>query len=1237
MQNIVRSGFGRLRLSVIICIAFYSLSPPTALTQESASPTFKSKIMRAASSVVDVGSFTVSKIEPRPGENMVLIHFTDLCSIQELRGNLKLLPPAPIEWYNSTITNQNILYLRGSFRYGQEYRIILPQGFRSSSGRTYAKGVTAFTMPNRPAELAFLEQGSVIERDSRQMLHVQLMNVNEVMYKGLRLPPALVPSAIRAVQNNPNRPWNELKDEFIRSGARLSEGLSKDGDFRPLSGQVVEEGQLFFSQKEQNVFNQFSIPLSFRQEKEKGAIELVRITSNRKDQPAGTPLKIIRISDIGLSYKVSDASLLVWATSLNTGRPLPDAALYAFTHANEVAPLGRTDERGLLFVNNNVVTKRASLKTGSEGQIASKPLMLNDIAMVAAVLPADVSFTAVSPEGNLRSEGINQARVERTGETLGLKGHVFTERGIYRPGETVHFKGTVREYKEGGIAPPAAGETVAFSIVNSKGEEVYKKEIKLSEFGTASDSLQTKLFFPLGTYTLHMAYAEGEADKASRTFELQEFRQPRHYAEIIYKRDAKKDEGFINLDLKKELLNCEIYGKYYAGGPVKHGRVRWNIYHTKSDYTRNDFPGYSFGHPLEDKIELLESGESMLDENGRITVPVPLGKDALSGKYGIEVTASVVDFDGRAASDTSVYQGDPEYLIGISNHPGTVQPGEGQTLNALVIDKKGRKAGRGEVSVQVMQKGHTYIQKRNAEGRLYSETQQVWRKQLAVDLPIKNDMVTFDFDFSYGGRYLVTFAYKGADGRQYISGTEYSVAGYYHDYEYTQRDPKRAMERLSMTPEKTLYTSGETIKVYLNPHRPISTCLVTIEQRGLIEYGIFELKPGQRYIEFPVKSGFNPNVYISVLGTVARSSFPVYSSQFDTDAPGFLFGTVNVEVKGEQQKINISVNEEQKKIKSLPGAEMTLDIKTSDQAGKGIRSEVAIAVVDESILAMTGYETPSLELLGKFILPLGVFTGELRLDMLRQTPYGLFRNAPLTGGDGMEEAGPEAVTSKIRKDFNPVAYFNPSVRTDENGKAKVAFKFPDTMTTYRVYAVACDKGSRFGSYQRPALVVKDFYLEPGVPPFFTRGDKFNFSVSAFNKTEGGGSADFSIKTDDLISLATPAAAYPVSGLDRALIPVSGTAVKAGATTVRFSGKLKENSDTVELKLPVNSGHVLGNDLVFGQFRKQAQVKYNLPRAVKELKWEDTGPGEVKCVLTVSGSPFVRMTQGLQYFLKYPYG
>ena len=99
-----------------------------------------------------------------------------------------------------------------------------------------------------------------------------------------------------------------------------------------------------------------------------------------------------------------------------------------------------------------------------------------------------------------------------------------------------------------------------------------------------------------------------------------------------------------------------------------------------------------------------------------------------------------------------------------------------------------------------------------------------------------------------------------------------------------------------------------------------------------------------------------------------------------------------------------------------------------------------------------------------------------------------------------------AASLKIRKDFRPVAYFNPSVMTDANGAASVSFTLPDSTTAYRVYVVACDKGAGFASAQRNMVVSKEFFVEPSPPRFLVPGDRVTFPISVNNKTAEKGKA-----------------------------------------------------------------------------------------------------------------------------------
>ncbi|MBF8259015.1 MAG: large extracellular alpha-helical protein, partial [Actinobacteria bacterium] len=291
--------------------------------------------------------------------------------------------------------------------------------------------------------------------------------------------------------------------------------------------------------------------------------------------------------------------------------------------------------------------------------------------------------------------------------------------------------------------------------------------------------------------------------------------------------------------------------------------------------------------------------------------------------------------------------------------------------------------------------------------------------------------------------------------------------------------------------------------------------------------------------------------------------------------------------------------------------------------------------VDESFLALTGFKTPSLEGLARFFVPLTVSTAEMRTRLLLQTPYGFARLSPLTGGDGGESAA--AAESKVRKDFNPVAYFNPALRTRPDGTAEVSFRLPDTMTAYRVYAVACDKGSGFASVQRELVVTKPFYLEPGLPAFLTRGDRFTLLVSSFNKTREPGKGTIEAGKDEFVRLSGAPASFELAPLDRILLPVQGEATSPGTARLRFSGTLGAYSDAVELQLPVNSGLLPWHDVVSGTLKGSETIRYSFPKGTEKISWKEVRPGEVRAVLTVSGSPFLRMAPGVRYLLHYPYG
>lgn len=1173
--------------------------------------------------------FTITSIEPDPEESFVSIKFSAPVSWQVLQRNLETAPSARIQWYSSEYDSQsNILRLKGDFKHGVQYRISLPRVAKGAVGSVYRETLSTFTMPDRKPLLKFAESQTLIERDSRQMLHVNVTNVDELLFEGVSVPPALIPLVVSSSAEFSNQDLSQVIRKIREWREMIQPDLEGKAEYAGFLGEVAQESQLFFSQIERNKMLRFSAPLTFRKSPELGGLLLCRFRDNASNSTAKTEFRMTRVTDLGISVKRSEKDILIWVTSLKTGAPESGVSVFAFGGEKGFGfPLGKTDKQGLLYLTDGIAVPYLDLR-GTEKRVLLEEGALGVMGLnfIVACSDSDTSYIELGRE----SLPVSSEFAEKSSE---IKGVVFTERGVYRPGEKVYFKGTVREWIEETARIPKYA-TCSVEIVNPFGSNLYQAVHSYSEFGTVHGEIDIPSYAKLGVH--HVVLRDrNNIELARTTFNVEEFRQPRHTVDVLFSQTSQKTTEYINQDKEQHLLECRISSRYLAGGPLKHGAVRWKMSSVATNYPQKKHPAFHFGHPMEsDTEDFLETGESILDEQGEVVVTVPLGRAALAGVHGLKISATVVDFDGRAATGIGVYQAEPKYLVGISDHPESVEAGEPQLLKMLVLNEKRQPVRRGTVQVTVYQRGYYYHRMRNQDGNLYWKWNQIWNQQYSSELPLVNGETQFDFDFNWGSRYLVQCTYKDTSGNEYTSGTIYDVAGphYWHE----EQEPRRPHEKVQLLPDKKEYSVGDTIRVLVKSAKPMTSCLLTVERGSVLEYRLVQIRNNE--ISIPIGKDFYPNAYISLVGMVPRGDFPTYQGEYDTQAPNFACGTVNVKIRKQTEHLKVQIQDGEAIPKSLPGQTMTLNFFVTNESDQPVVAELAVGVVDEQVLALTRYKTPDLISLADFLLPLKVLSGENRTSLQMQTPFRSLRNEPLTGGDGADwDERRDPLDAKVRKDFRPVAYFNPTLLTDSGGKASVTFEFPDSMTTYRVYVVACDAGSRFASAEKAALVVKDFYLEPGLPSFLINGDTFRSQVSAFNKTDRSGPMSLETKANENLTLESPSRTYTLSAYDRTLVPITGRAMGVGSADIRLSAVFEPDQDAIEISLPVRSGYQRHRDIRFGAVKSGDLLEYSFPSVVKEMELPQMEATDFTVQLTLSGSPFLRMKSGLRYLLQYPYG
>ena len=250
------------------------------------------------------------------------------------------------------------------------------------------------------------------------------------------------------------------------------------------------------------------------------------------------------------------------------------------------------------------------------------------------------------------------------------------------------------------------------------------------------------------------------------------------------------------------------------------------------------------------------------------------------------------------------------------------------------------------------------------------------------------------------------------------------------DWEYIPEEKRnRPYQTLALWADRPTYKPGETAHLSISPQGPVSYYLLTLERDGLLFHQVIKGGEGPQNVSLPMKAEYGPNVYVSVLGVTPRGDFPVRPGQYDIQAPGFVWGNLNLPVLKELEGLDVKINPEVADWRARPGEEVKVNLTVATSKGKGIEAEVALAVVDEAVLALTGYKTPTLTKLTRFDLPLEVFTGELLTLLVHQTPFYPSKVEPLTGGGGFSKD----IVDKLRRRFKAVAYYNPKVLTDAQG------------------------------------------------------------------------------------------------------------------------------------------------------------------------------------------------------------
>jgi uncharacterized protein YfaS (alpha-2-macroglobulin family) len=882
----------------------------------------------------------------------------------------------------------------------------------------------------------------------------------------------------------------------------------------------------------------------------------------------------VQSTRLGLDAFWDGEALVAWATRLADGTPAADVAI-GFGADEGQARGGSTDARGLA---------RLPLPAAGEGA----QLLVARVGDDVAFLPARTS--------HWQSEtGWHRDLAEDS-----LRWMIFDDRFLYRPGETVSLKGAVRLVEKGargdlGLLPAGALTKLTWKAVDSRGHELGKGEASVSALGTFHLQLRLPATPALGTARIVLTGDAGRrGGSATHTFDIHEFRRPE------FEVRATASEGPLFVD---GAAAVSLEAGYFAGGPLAGAAVSWHARALKGHYAPPNCDDFTFGRwaPWWEPDEAEGSWDlparsfiGRTDGAGRHVLGLDLGPGEPRRPVVVQAEATVSDVNRQSWSTTTSLLVHPsDTYVGLRTPRLFLEAGQPIEVQAIATDLDGHR----REGIAVALRFARLAWKRQKSGQ--------WREvevdAEACEVRSAATPVTCRYAPRGGGRHRVRAQVRDAAGRPNESELTIWVPG-------EERPAGRALasEKVTLIPTRARWEVGETAELLVEaPFAPAKAVAVVV--RGEISDAItLDLPKGSTTLRFEIAPWMVPGVAVRVQvnGSAERTPEPGQAvAEALPRRPAYASGSLALAVSTASRRLGVTVSPDAARLE--PGGSTRVAVRVTDPAGQPVAgAEVALLAVDEAVLALSGRNHPDpvdffyrvrdnrlqvaasrdavmlasvAELLGLApgAMPKGGAPGELR-QMARgggapmPSPMAAMATeaAPEDGVAAPGEGGPPAGPIAVRSRFDALAVFAPEARTDAAGQVSVPVTLPDSLTRYRVVAVAFSGGQRFGKGESAVTARLPLMVRISAPRFLNFGDRFELPVTLQNQTDAPLPVQLVVRASNATIEGAPGRAITVPPNDRVEVRVPVAAAAPGTARLQVGAAAGRFADAAEVSLPV---------------------------------------------------------------------
>jgi len=882
-------------------------------------------------------------------------------------------------------------------------------------------------------------------------------------------------------------------------------------------------------------------------------------------------------SDLGIIAKGGNAgSLVVAVTDIKTTEQLPDVDIEIYNFQNQLVASGKTDSKGLASI-----------------LLENKPYLL------VARKGSQTGYLRLD-DGSALS--LSMFDVDGREITKGIKGYIYGERGVWRPGDSLFVTFVLEDKDE--VIP--GDHPVIFELYTPE-NQLYLNKVKTGSVNGFYDfRTSTAKDAPSGNWTAKVKVGGAV------------------FKEVMKIETIKPNRLKIRIDFDTDILRSNrtetalLDVKWLHGAIAKGLKADVNVRLSEGKTTFDDFPGYVFDDPVK-KFDSEEKTifDGMLNDKGEAKVNAGFKVDKNApGMLQARFVVRAFEKGGDFSIDrfTMPYSPFPGY-VGVKvpegkGWNGALYSNEPNLLPVVTVDEYGNPVDRDRVKIEIYNISWRWWWERSEDDDLADYIENRSSNLLLTDyVDTKNGKAIYEMNLerrTWGRKLIrVTDPVTGHSAGQ-LFYTSYK--GWWNN---AGQDSPGGAEILTFTTDKKKYRTGEEVKVEL-PAAEKGRALVSIESGSdVIKAFWIETTAGQHSFSFTATGDMAPNVYIHV-------SYIQPHVRENNDLPIRMYGVQPVAVEDPETHLSPVIE-----MDDVLEPEKEVTIRVSEAGGK--KMSYTLAVVDEGLLDLTRFKTPEAwkyfyarEALGvktwdmyKYVI--GAFTGEMS---------GLLA----IGGD--EELVAEG--GKKAERFKPVVKFFGPVELKSSGENTHTFTMPNYVGSVRTMLVAGYRGA-YGSAEKATPVKKPLMVLATLPRVLGPTERVQLPVTVFAMDSKIKNVSVEIQTNKF---------FEVNGSAKKSISFE----QEGDQVVNFDLSVNEMTGIGKVKIIATSGKEKA------EYDVEMDIRLPNPRITKVIDgivdpggtWEsDYTPvgmaGTNNGVVEVSGIPPLNLEKRLKFLIRYPHG